>query len=66
MAQGRCCRKRFYRGSYARADKGVLAKSNADQVKLVRKIIEGLGEQAAMPDEAREVLGLKGADKVNF
>lgn len=48
------------------AGKGVLAKSNADQVKLARKIIEGLGMQIATPDEAREILSLKGGDRVNF
>ena len=48
------------------AGRGVLAKSNAEQVKLARKIIEGLGLQVATPDEAREILELKGADKVNF
>jgi uncharacterized protein (DUF849 family) len=48
------------------AGKGVLAQSNADQVKLARKIIEGLGMQVATPDEAREILSLKGGDRVNF
>jgi len=48
------------------AGRGVLAKSNAEQVKLARKIIEGLGMEVATPDEAREILELKGADKVNF
>ncbi len=48
------------------AGKGVLAKSNADQVTLARKIIEGLGKQVATPDEARDILSLKGADRVNF
>ncbi len=48
------------------AGKGVLAKSNADQVRLARKIIEGLGMQVATPDEAREILSLKGGDQVGF
>ena len=48
------------------AGKGVLAKSNADQVKLARKIIEGLGMQVATPADAREILSLKGGDQVNF
>jgi len=48
------------------AGKGVLAKSNADQVKLARKLIEGLGMQVATPDEARTILSLKGGDKVGF
>ena len=45
---------------------GQLAKSNADQVRAARKIIEGLGLEIATPDDAREQLQLKGADKVNF
>jgi len=45
---------------------GKLAESNAQQVTNVRRIIEGLGMEAATPDEAREILGLKGPDKVNF
>lgn len=48
------------------AGPGRLATSNADQVKLVRKIIEGLGLEIASPDEARDILALKGADKVAF
>lgn len=46
--------------------KGQFAESNAAQVRQVRKIIEGLGLEAATPDEAREILALKGADRVNF
>ncbi|KRE13517.1 3-keto-5-aminohexanoate cleavage protein [Bosea sp. Root381] len=45
---------------------GQFAKSNADQVKAARMIIEGLGLEVATPEDAREVLQLKGADKVNF
>jgi uncharacterized protein (DUF849 family) len=48
------------------AGRGVLAKSNADQVTMARKIIEGLGLEVATPDEAREILTLKGGDQVNF
>jgi uncharacterized protein (DUF849 family) len=48
------------------AGKGKLAKSNADQVLLARKIIEGLGMEVATPDEARAILQLKGGDKVAF
>lgn len=48
------------------AGPGKLATSNADQVRLVRKIIEGLGLEIASPDEARDILQLKGADKVAF
>lgn len=46
------------------AGAGKLATSNADQVSLARKIIEGLGLEVASPDEAREILSLKGGDKV--
>ena len=45
---------------------GQLAKSNAEQVTRARQIIEGLGLEIASPDEAREILALKGADKVEF
>ena len=45
---------------------GKLAQSNAAQVKNVRQIIEGLGLEIASPDEAREMLALKGGDKVDF
>jgi uncharacterized protein (DUF849 family) len=48
------------------AGPGKLAESNAQQVKIVRQIIEGLGGEIATPDEAREILALKGGDKVNF
>ncbi|MEJ8473215.1 3-keto-5-aminohexanoate cleavage protein [Roseibium sp. H3510] len=48
------------------AGKGKLAESSADQVTMVRKIIEGLGLEVATPDEARKILSLKGADKVAF
>ena len=45
---------------------GQLAKSNAEQVTRARQIIEGLGLEVASPDEAREILALKGADQVEF
>ena len=45
---------------------GKLAESNAAQVTRARQIIEGLGLEIATPDEAREILVLKGGDKVNF
>jgi uncharacterized protein (DUF849 family) len=45
---------------------GQLAKSNAEQVRAARQIIEGLGLAVATPDEAREMLKLKGGDKVAF
>jgi uncharacterized protein (DUF849 family) len=45
---------------------GKLAESNAQQVTKVRQILEGLGLEIATPDEAREILSLKGGDKVDF
>jgi uncharacterized protein (DUF849 family) len=45
---------------------GKLARSSAEQVQAARQIIEGLGLGIATPDEARETLSLKGADRVNF
>lgn len=45
---------------------GTLAQSNAEQVAKARQIVEGLGLQIADPDEAREILSLKGGDKVAF
>ena len=46
--------------------KGVLARSNAEQVRLIRGIVEGLGREVASPDEVRVILGLKGAGEVAF
>ncbi len=46
--------------------KGQLAKSNAEQVRKVRDILEGLGLEIATPAEAREILMLKGKAKVAF
>ena len=45
---------------------GRLAESNAQQVRKVRQILEGLGLGIATPDEARQILSLKGADRVAF
>jgi uncharacterized protein (DUF849 family) len=46
--------------------RGRLADSNASQVTKIRRIIEDLGCEVATPDEAREMLGLKGGDRVAF
>ena len=43
-----------------------LARSNAEQVVLVRRVLEGLGLAIATPDEARELLHLKGGAEVSF
>ena len=45
---------------------GQLAKSSAEQVQAARQVVEGLGLDVATPEEAREILALKGADRVNF
>jgi len=45
---------------------GEKAKSNADQVRKIRSIVENLGLTVATPAEARARLGLKGADQVAF
>ncbi|MEM1363891.1 MAG: 3-keto-5-aminohexanoate cleavage protein [Pseudomonadota bacterium] len=46
--------------------RGTLAESNAQQVTKIRRIIEALGCEVASPDEAREILALKGGDRVAF
>ena len=45
---------------------GQLATSNAAQVLRARQLIEGLGLEIATPADAREILSLKGSDKVAF
>lgn len=47
-------------------EKGVMAKSNAEQVEKIIRIAKELGIEPATPDEARQILGLKGLDKVNY
>jgi uncharacterized protein (DUF849 family) len=47
-------------------NKGTLAKSNAEQVSKIKSILEGLGHEIATPDEARQMLDLKGASNVGF
>jgi len=46
--------------------KGQLAKTNAEQVTRIRSILENLSLEIATPDEARQMLKLKGGDAVNF
>jgi uncharacterized protein (DUF849 family) len=48
------------------AGPGTLARSNAEQVRMARTILEGLGLSIATPAEARAILGLKGGDRVGF
>jgi uncharacterized protein (DUF849 family) len=47
-------------------EKGRMAKSNAEQVAKMVRIAKEFGVEAATPDEARKILGLKGIDKVNY
>ena len=47
-------------------EKGVLAKSSGEQVAKLKRIAGELGVETATPAEARQILGLKGLDKVNF
>ncbi|MBN9069372.1 MAG: 3-keto-5-aminohexanoate cleavage protein, partial [Rhizobiales bacterium] len=45
---------------------GEPATSSADQVDKIKLVLDGLGLDVATPDDARALLGLKGADKVRF
>ncbi|SAL09379.1 BKACE family enzyme [Caballeronia telluris] len=44
-------------------EKGVKAKTNAEQVRKIRRILEELSFEIATPADARQMLGLKGAGK---
>lgn len=46
--------------------RGVFAKSNAQQVEKIVRIIREMGHEPATPAEARSMLGLKGGDRVEF
>jgi uncharacterized protein (DUF849 family) len=46
--------------------KGELATSNAQQVAKIRRVVEELGREVATPDEARQMLGLKGRAATAF
>ena len=46
--------------------KGVLAKSNAEQVEKIIRIAHELELEPATPEEGRKILGLKGLDQVSF
>ena len=47
-------------------EKNRLAKSNAEQVEKIVRIGREFGIEFATPDEARQILGLKGQDEVGF
>ncbi len=63
-----------YLGGYVRVGledniykkRGILAKSNAELVTKMRRIIKELGREVATPKEARQMLRLKGKDAVKF
>jgi uncharacterized protein (DUF849 family) len=73
-AQMSMCTGSLLMGGHARVgledslylEKGVLAKSSAEQVAKIIRIGRELGIEPATPDEARRILGLKGIDAVNF
>jgi len=73
-AQFPLCTQALIMGGHARVglednlylEKGVLAKSNAEQVAKIIRIAKELGIEPATPAEARKVLGLKGLDQVAF
>ena len=45
---------------------GRLAESSAEQVRLARKVLEGLSLEIATPDEARQMLNLKGPNSMKL
>ena len=73
-AQFPLCTQSLLMGGHARVglednlylEKGVLAKSNAEQVAKIIRIAKEFGIEPATPDEARNILGLKGIQKVAF
>jgi len=48
------------------AGPGRLAESNVEQVMMIREVLDGLSLGIATPDEARQMLDLKGGDQVAF
>lgn len=47
-------------------ERGKLAASNAEQVQKIVRILKEMGHEPATPTQAREILGLKGGDRVEF
>ena len=47
-------------------ERGRMAASNAEQVLKIKRILSEMGQEPATPAEARDMLGLKGGDRVNF
>ena len=48
------------------AGKGIHAKENSEQVQKIKKIIEEIGLEVALPNETRKMLSLKGKANTNF
>ncbi|MFC1824835.1 3-keto-5-aminohexanoate cleavage protein [Thermodesulfobacteriota bacterium] len=73
-AQFQICTQSLLLGGHVRVglednlylEKGVMAKSNAEQVDKIIRIAKELGIEPASPDEARQILGLKGLDRVDY
>ena len=72
--QFRMCNTSLLMGGHTRVglednlylEKGRMAQSNAQQVEKIIRIAREHGIEPATPDEAREILGLKGLEKVKF
>jgi len=72
--QFKMCTQSILLGGHARVglednlflEKGVLAKSNAEQVKKIIRIAAELEIEPATPAEARQILGLKGSEKLKL
>ena len=72
--QFRMCNASLLMGGYTRVglednlylEKGVMAKSSAEQVEKIIRIAKEHGIEPASPDEARQILNLKGLDKVKY
>jgi uncharacterized protein (DUF849 family) len=47
-------------------ERGRLAQSNAQQVQKISRILSEMGRAVATPDEARQMLGLKGRQHVAY
>jgi hypothetical protein len=50
----------------AGGEKGRMAQSNAEQVAKMVRVTKELGIEPVTPDEARQILGLKGIANVNY
>lgn len=72
--QFKMCTQSLLLGGHARVglednlflEKGVLAKSNAEQVRKIIRIAGELDIETATPAEARQLLGLKGSEKLKL